>query len=525
MIIVRVLFLKSFVFHLVFVVLTANVLFAQNVGIGTNSPGSKLSVHGNMAVGTNYSNTLGPDNGLSIEGNVGIGTTSPAYKLDVRGTSHFTGLFTAISGMQAYGGEVSINANSNFNTNINTGTSTGAVNISTGTGATAITIGNLAAPATTTIYSGVTNTNAFVVTANSLTSGSGFYLSSNSIAGAGSKLLNLNRSGANTNASVTTYGLYSSVSNTGTSSTNIAAAFRASGASENIALRLEGATSGAIDITPPASTANYKLTLPAAQASTSGLALVNDGSGNLSWADATAGSSFSTSSQDNFEDFVFDDYAGNGSNDNQFAFTQAIAGSGSSSEVDGGAGLLYAGGNDYAGIHVLNTGTTATGRAAIGSFNHYNKIKVGGKQVIYEGRVRVENLSTSAQTFTVYFGLMDLTLAASTVTAGAPANGIYFTYTHGSNSGNWQAFSRSSSTSSTVNSSVAVVANTWYKLRAVVNDNGTNVDFYVDGTLIGSATTNIPTSAAMKFVYKLEKTVGTTARTSSLDYINWRMVR
>ncbi|UEG48882.1 hypothetical protein LK994_09555 [Ferruginibacter lapsinanis] len=233
-----------------------------------------------------------------------------------------------------------------------------------------------------------------------------------------------------------------------------------------------------------------------------------------------------TFTQDNFEDFVFDTYAGSGTNDNQFAFTQATSGTGASSQVDGTSALYTAGGagNDYAGIHVLTTGTSTTGAAGLGSFNNVDKMKVGGKQVIYEIRVRIENLSVAAQAFTVYFGLSDLVLASGTVTAGAPSNGIYFTYTHGTNSGAWVATTRSAGTSTTFNTTNTVNANQWYRLKAVVNATGTQIDYYIDATYLGSVTTNIPT-APMKLFFKIEKTAGTTSRTCSIDYIGWRMVR
>ncbi|KKW06483.1 MAG: hypothetical protein UY42_C0033G0001, partial [Parcubacteria group bacterium GW2011_GWA2_49_16] len=53
-----------------------------NVGIGTTTPGSKLSVSGGVSVGQNYG-VAAPSNGMIIEGNVGIGTTSPWGKLSV----------------------------------------------------------------------------------------------------------------------------------------------------------------------------------------------------------------------------------------------------------------------------------------------------------------------------------------------------------------------------------------------------------------------------------------------------------
>ena len=65
---------------------------AQNVGIGTTTPKSKLSVNGSTASGgiavgdatyTSTTGTVAPLNGAIIQGDVGIGTTAPTAKLDV----------------------------------------------------------------------------------------------------------------------------------------------------------------------------------------------------------------------------------------------------------------------------------------------------------------------------------------------------------------------------------------------------------------------------------------------------------
>jgi hypothetical protein len=95
---------------------------------------------------------------------------------------------------------------------------------------------------------------------------------------------------------------------------------------------------------------------------------------------------------------------------------------------------------------------------------------LGGRQIIYEARVRIETLSDATNTFTSYYGFMDGNAA------GGPANGVYFSYNHGVNSGNWTCTAKVAGTTS-LNSGVAVAANQWYILRMVINAAGTVAEF------------------------------------------------
>lgn len=64
--------------------------FSQSVGIGSSSftPGSTLSIDGNVSIGNSYRATAnGVTNGLIVAGNVGIGTSTASYVLDVLGVS------------------------------------------------------------------------------------------------------------------------------------------------------------------------------------------------------------------------------------------------------------------------------------------------------------------------------------------------------------------------------------------------------------------------------------------------------
>lgn len=60
----------------------SSYLSAQNVGIGTSNPVSKLSISGNTSIGVAYIGTSAPDNGLIIQGQTVTGSNAPLYPND-----------------------------------------------------------------------------------------------------------------------------------------------------------------------------------------------------------------------------------------------------------------------------------------------------------------------------------------------------------------------------------------------------------------------------------------------------------
>lgn len=80
--------MKKLLLPVALIVCSAAAFAQSNVGIGTNSPASKLDVKGNLTIGDSYTGTVAPSNGAIIEGRVGLGTSTPDANaaLDVTST-------------------------------------------------------------------------------------------------------------------------------------------------------------------------------------------------------------------------------------------------------------------------------------------------------------------------------------------------------------------------------------------------------------------------------------------------------
>jgi len=167
------------------------------------------------------------------------------------------------------------------------------------------------------------------------------------------------------------------------------------------------------------------------------------------------------------------------------------------------------------GVFVLGTGTAIGAGGGI-HLGQTSNVLGGGVQVL-NWRIRPLTLSTTAQEYELYFGL----LGTVNVTA-EPTSGLYFSYQRLTTGVNWQ-FKSAQTTRTTVNTGVAVAINTWYNCTLVVNAAGTQVDAYINGTFVGtSITTTLPTvpmsPASIAF-----KTAGATNITYQADFCYYQV--
>ena len=178
-----------------------------------------------------------------------------------------------------------------------------------------------------------------------------------------------------------------------------------------------------------------------------------------------------------------------------------------SSSSNGGSNSIISSESGHPGLVRLTTGSSASS----GYSNLYlgtNCILLGSGILAIESLIRVPTLSTSAERFVIRIGLGD-------ALTGNFTYGCWFEYSE-LDSANWRMCCANSSVTKTTSSTV-VAENTWVKLKIEINAAGTSAEFFINGTSIGSVSTNLPSSICSPRL-NITKSVGTTARLLDVDY-------
>jgi hypothetical protein len=155
---------------------------------------------------------------------------------------------------------------------------------------------------------------------------------------------------------------------------------------------------------------------------------------------------------------------------------------------------------------------------------HLGKVNLilGGGYTFGESILTFDALNPTTTQYWMLFGASD-----DINSAVYPANGVYFLYDVDNITGdrtgtaaNWHCVTIAAGTNTSTDSGVAVVTSssttTWsnsgdQRLRYEVNAAGSEVKFYINGTLVATHSTNIPT-AALGPMYKLVKNSGAAGR-------------
>lgn len=159
----------------------------------------------------------------------------------------------------------------------------------------------------------------------------------------------------------------------------------------------------------------------------------------------------------------------------------------------------------------LSTGTASTGRSQLGlegPFTDRSEFNPSDLTFSLGGIMSLEDLSNGTNRYEVRFGCStDYGIGIS------DQNGVFFRYVDNVNGGRWQCVTRSGGVETATNSGIAVAADTAYKLEIHGNATGTSMGFYINGSLVATNTTNIPTITTMKGIGSgIQKAAGSTSR-------------
>lgn len=186
--------------------------------------------------------------------------------------------------------------------------------------------------------------------------------------------------------------------------------------------------------------------------------------------------------------------------------------------VTGTSALLSQGdgGGNHPGQIQVSTGSTSTGRCAMSQGSTPAHFNTGYGPLAFGAVFYISafgGLSNATNRYIVLSGL------GNSAGPGAnPSDFIGFRYTDNENGGNWQAVTRNAGTSTSTDTGVAATAaDDFHRYEVTANAAGTEVKFYIDGTLVATNTTNIPTGNWGVMPLGIWKTVGTSARTGIID--------
>lgn len=159
---------------------------------------------------------------------------------------------------------------------------------------------------------------------------------------------------------------------------------------------------------------------------------------------------------------------------------------------------------------------SASGYAGFYSDHSSNAVGIPftlGIAVVEFGITLQGGLSSFGQEYRNMFGCID-------VATGVPVYGVWFEYDRVTAGHFWRICARNGGATTKTTTSAAVVNATPYRLRFEVT-NSSNVNFYVNGTFVGSVTTNIPSVGNLGA--SMFRISGTNNLFTDIDYVAYQV--
>lgn len=141
----------------------------------------------------------------------------------------------------------------------------------------------------------------------------------------------------------------------------------------------------------------------------------------------------------------------------------------------------------------LALGSGAFANIYLGTRYDNNTMGLGSGVVTLEWRIKIQTLSSGSNRYNLYIGFSDQD-------SSQPTNGAYFEYIDNVNGGRYQCKTANSSTYTTNDSGVDAIAD-WMDFKIVANADNTQIDFYINNSLVASNNTNLPSANLSPCVY------------------------
>lgn len=200
-----------------------------------------------------------------------------------------------------------------------------------------------------------------------------------------------------------------------------------------------------------------------------------------------------------WEDFVGGTNATGDIGDNGWSWTQL-----------NGGGLFNLPVIGRPGVKALRTNTTDSARSAISILSSSILIN-GGEELVISAKLSTQNTC-----------IMRLGFGDSYNSSAFPTDGLWFEVNADSGSTNFYIGAANGGTKTFTLTSTAADAN-WHRYKIKVADDKSKAEFYIDDTLIGTLTTNIPGSTAYTGIMCYIETTDVNSNDLYIDYVLYKV--